>query len=106
MWSRTLTTALVLALSVAASAGTEPPPGDLAAPVRILAKGESIDVEVGHAAPYLLDLDGDGKRDLLVGQFGGGRLRVYPNQGSETAPRYAAWTYLQAGSEDARVPSG
>ena len=102
---RLLTLTIVLALTAAPDAGAAPSDA-LGAPVKNLAGGKPIDVEIGHAAPYLLDLDGDGKRDLLVGQFGGGRLRVFVNEGTDAKPRYGKWTYLKAGSEDARVPSG
>ncbi len=34
---------------------------------RIKANGEFIDVNTGHAAPYFTDFDGDGVKDLLVG---------------------------------------
>ena len=47
------------------------------APFRIKAQDGWVDTDVGHAAPYLYDFDGDGKRDLLVGQFGEGKLRIY-----------------------------
>src|SRR5262245_27080919 len=50
---------------------------DLAAPVALKSGGKVIDVDVGHAAPFLADL-GDGKLSLLIGQFGGGKLRAYP----------------------------
>ena len=43
---------------------------DLEVPVRITAAGAPIDVITGHAAPYLIDFDGDGVRDLLVGEYG------------------------------------
>lgn len=58
-------------------------------PFRVQAGGEFIDVEIGHAAPLLVDWDGDSKRDLLVGQFGQGKLRIYTNTGTDTAPTFA-----------------
>ena len=51
--------------------------GELAAPVPLAAPGGEIDVSIGHAAPYVTDMDGDGVCDLLVGQFGEGRLALY-----------------------------
>ena len=36
---------------------------ELQPPVRILAGEQPIDVTTGHAAPYVLDFDGDGKKD-------------------------------------------
>jgi hypothetical protein len=96
--------------------------------VRILADGKAIDVTTGHAAPYVLDFDGDGVRDLLVGEFGdgkfpddqlpeclaegwkkggrfaNGRVRVYKNHGTNTDPRFVDFKYMQAGGGDATVP--
>jgi hypothetical protein len=74
--------------------------------VRLEADGKPIDTEVGHAAPHLADLDGDGKLDLLVGQFGDGILWIYKNIGSNTQPRYAAGVKFKGGKEDGRVPTG
>ena len=92
-------------------------------PVRILANGEPIDVTTGHAAPYLRDMDGDGVRDLLVGEFGdgtytgpvhepgspghewaNGRLRIYLNHGTNHEPRFETFEYLQGGGKAAAVP--
>ena len=88
-------------------------------PFRIKAGGEFIDVTTQHAAPHLRDMDGDGVRDLLVGEFGihdytgevsekeewaQGRVRVYHNLGTERAPRYGKFEYLQAGGVPAAVP--
>jgi hypothetical protein len=97
-------------------------------PVRVLAGEHAIDVTTGHAAPYVLDFDGDGSKDLLVGEFGdgefpaselpaeladgwkrpgafaNGRLRVYRNHGTNRAPRFTDFEYLQAGGGVATVP--
>jgi hypothetical protein len=79
---------------------------ELAPPFRVEASGKPIDVDIGHAAPLLADLDGDGVRDLLVGQFGDGKLRFYRNTGNNTAPKFAALEWVKAGGADAKVPSG
>ncbi len=78
----------------------------LAAPVRIEAAGAPIDVDVGHAAPYVVDWDGDGNRDLLVGQFGEGMLRVYRNTGSEAKPSFGAHEWFVAGGKPATIAAG
>jgi hypothetical protein len=102
-----------------------PPPGFLA-PVRLEASGAPIDVTVGHAAPLVMDFDGDGLRDLLVGEFGTGefdadrlppearekvslynegRLRIYRNVGTDTAPVFEDFQFLRAGKEFASIPT-
>jgi len=97
-------------------------------PVRIVAGGEAIDVTTGHAAPYVRDFDGDGTKDLLVGEFGdgefpvdelpdalsdgwkkpgnfaNGRVRIYKNHGTNTEPRFEGFEYLKAGGGIATVP--
>ena len=60
----------------------------------------------GYAGPTLADLDGDGRRDLVVGQFNGGLFRVYRNVGSEERPVYAAHRFLEAENGRASVPIG
>ena len=45
-----------------------------------------------------------GRRDLLVGQFGGGKLRFYRNQGSDEQPRFEGFSYVRAGGTEAAVP--
>ncbi|MCK6478975.1 MAG: hypothetical protein L6R43_02150 [Planctomycetes bacterium] len=93
--------AALLCAAAALAAGGAP---RLGPPVKVLDGKEPIDVEVGHATPNLLDWDGDGKRDLLVGQFGGGRLRFYRNVGRDDAPAFEGFAYVQAGGKDATVP--
>lgn len=88
-------------LSLGAPAGDE-----LAPPVRIEAAGKPIDTEIGHAAPFVGDFDGDGVRDLLVGQFGSGILWIYRNKGTNDRPKLAAGMKFQDGREEGRVPTG
>ena len=49
----------------------------------------------------LADVDGDGKKDLLVGQFSGGKIRVYKNLGDG---KLAAGEWLKTGGAVAEVP--
>ena len=77
-----------------------------APPVRLEAAGKPIDTEVGHAAPLVVDFDGDGKNDLLVGQFGDGLLWFYKNIGTNARPKYAAGVKFKGGRPDGRVPTG
>ncbi|HUG92943.1 MAG TPA: FG-GAP-like repeat-containing protein [Planctomycetaceae bacterium] len=99
-------TMFVLGVFLAASAVRAGETRELGDPIRIEAGGKPIDVEIGHAAPWLGDFDGDGINDLLVGQFGDGKLRVYRNLGTNAAPRFEDFTWFQAGDGDGTVPSG
>jgi hypothetical protein len=80
--------------------------GTLEAPFRLAVKGEPIDVEAGHADPFVCDWDGDGLPDLLVGQFGSGRLQIFRNTGTRTAPKLAAPEVFTAGGAEGTVPFG
>jgi hypothetical protein len=79
---------------------------ELAPPVRIEAAGKPIDTDVGHAAPFVGDFDGDGVNDLLVGQFGGGLLWFYRNAGSNSSPKLAAGVKFKEGQKEGQVPTG
>lgn len=88
-----------------------PPPApdyakELLPPVRLQAAGKPIDTDVGHAAPCIADFDGDGVKDLLVGQFGDGILWFYKNLGTDAKPKYAAGVKFKNGAADGRVPTG
>ena len=89
-----------------------PPPAapdftkELLPPVRLQAAGKPIDTDVGHAAPCIADFDGDGVKDLLVGQFGDGILWFYKNLGTDAKPKYAAGVKFKNGAADGCVPTG
>ena len=75
-------------------------------PVRVNCGDAPINVDVGHAAPFVADFDGDGLKDLLVGQFGEGKLRIYKNTGTAKEPRFKDFEWFKAGGDIARVPTG
>jgi len=71
-------------------------------PVRLKADGVAVRVESpGYAAPCWADVDGDGKKDLLVGQFHEGKIRVFKNLGEG---KLAGGVWLQAEGQSAEVP--
>jgi len=79
---------------------------DLAPPIQLRAGDQPINVDMGHAAPFLADLNGDGHLTLLVGQFGEGRLRLYPNVGTRTDPKFHKFEWFKVDGTVARVPFG
>ena len=82
-------------LAIGGPAGFQPP-------VRLMAEGKPVRVESpGYAAPCWADIDGDGKKDLLVGQFNGGKICVYKNLGDG---KLATAQWLKAEGAVAEVP--
>jgi hypothetical protein len=79
----------------------------LLAPVRLEADGKPINIgdfsSIAHAGPWIADVDNDGDRDLLVGDFPG-FFWLFDNVGSETGPKYTSKGKLQAGGVDAKTP--
>ena len=75
---------------------------DFEPPVRLQAGGAAVRVESpGYACPCWADLKGDGKPQLLVGQFLQGKIRAFPHLGAQ---KFAAGQWLQAEGSVAEVP--
>jgi hypothetical protein len=93
--------AITLALaSVCLASPPQDPP--FTAPVRLTAGDELVRVEApGWAAPCWADMDRDGKKDLVVGQFKGGKMKVYRSLGGG---KLAPGEWLMAGGDVAEVP--
>lgn len=78
----------------------------LAEPFLVKADGKPVSVERGHADPVLYDWDGDGVRDLVVGQFAEGRIWVYRNTGTEKEKSFAAPEALEADGAPIKIDAG
>jgi hypothetical protein len=71
-------------------------------PVRLAADDGPVRVESpGYAAPCWADINRDGNKDLLVGQFSGGKIRVFKGLGEG---KLAAGEWLKAEGAVAEVP--
>lgn len=71
-------------------------------PTRMMAGKNYVKVEApGYASPCWADIDADGKKDLLVGQFADGKIKVWKGLGNG---KLAEGQWLQAGGEVAKVP--
>jgi len=68
----------------------------------IQAGGQDIQVP-GYSVPSFEDVNGDLLKDLIVGQGSGsiaGRVRVYPNVGTEAEPQFDDFFYVQSDGAD------
>ena len=80
---------------------------ELHPPSQVFVAGEPLDVErSGHAAPFFGDVEGDGRRDLLVGQYEEGKLRIYRKLGTDNKPVFDGDDFLRIGCKDATDPYG
>lgn len=80
---------------------------ELMDPFALKADGQRIDIgkfsNYAHAGPAIADIDGDGDRDLLVGDFPG-YFWYFENTGNDDEPVYISKGKLQAGGVDANTP--
>lgn len=93
-------------IAVLAFAAIAPAKIVLVQPFLAMAKGGPIKVDIGHAAPIFVDFDGDGLKDLLVGQFREGKLRIYKNVGTRSLPKFDGFRWFEAGGKIAQIEAG
>lgn len=75
---------------------------EFAAPIQLATEEGHVRVEApGYAAPCWADIDGDGTKDLLVGQFNGGKIKVHKHLGNL---KFGKSEWLQAEGSVAQVP--
>ena len=58
------------------------------------------------ATPWVGDWDGDGKKDMIFGLFSGGKVSLYLNSGTNTAPVFTTSSFLKAGAADIALTAG
>ena len=87
----------LLLCGISASSATE-----FDSPIRLEAGGVPVRVESpGYAAPCWADINKDGRKDLLVGQFNKGKIQVFKNLGEG---KLASGKWLEADGQVAEVP--
>lgn len=74
------------AIGLRINEGSAKEPKFSATPLFVEASGKPIDLE-GHVSTDLVDLDGDGLRDLICAQDGG-EITWYRNSGNEKTPKF------------------
>lgn len=90
---------MLIALCIVACSLQDPQFTD---PARMKAGDGYVRVEApGWAAPCWHDVDRDGKKDLVVGQFAGGKMQVYKNLGDG---KLDEGHWLEADGKTAEVP--
>jgi len=72
-----------------------------------IVQASGVDIVVpGYTVPSFVDWDNDGRKDLVVGEGGGGypgKVRVYLNIGTATAPQFTDFFYVQSNGADLTI---
>ncbi|MDZ7264024.1 MAG: VCBS repeat-containing protein [candidate division KSB1 bacterium] len=76
------------------------------AAMRLKANGVDMKVDTYTSVPCVVDWNGDGKKDLLVGCFYYGNVYLFLNSGSDSAPVFTTGTKLKADGLDLSVAYG
>ena len=81
-------------------------PHDVGEPVALLSDGRPIELPYGSLFPFVGDLDGDGRDELLLGTPDSGRLKVFPILGSRGRRVLGAPSWFDEKVPDGRIPKG
>ncbi|MHC4461369.1 MAG: FG-GAP-like repeat-containing protein [Planctomycetota bacterium] len=86
--------------------GAVPPVFFTSTPSGIFAQEDGADLVVPsqRSSPVILDLDGDGKKDLLVGNTNG-QLLFYSNVGTDSAPTFSGYSFVESNGVPIDLPS-
>jgi hypothetical protein len=107
--------AIILSFILVSCKKSEPIPESERAPlaetnfqkgIKLEANGKVINIEVGHLVPCVNDWNSDGKKDLVVGQFSSGAIRLYLNQGTDTKPVFNDFSFLHADGKQIKLDAG
>lgn len=82
---------------------------ELQSGVKLEAGGQVIDDHrLGHFVPTVVDWNGDGKKDLIVGSFTGepGNVRLLLNVGTDADPKFDKPTFLEANGQPIKLTGG
>lgn len=72
-----------------------------------LVKDAGVPIDVGnYGSPAMYDWNLDGAKDLILGQFTQGKIRLYLNTGPDSAPEFDGYTFFKSGGSDITLPSG
>jgi hypothetical protein len=83
--------------------GTDTAP-DFLAESFVQENGANLTVPTARSSPEVADLNGDGKKDLLVGNTEG-QLLLYLNVGSDESPAFSGYSLVEANGEVIDLPS-
>ena len=76
------------------------------ASIRIKAGNSAMKVDASTSVPCVVDWNGDGKKDLLVGCFYDGNVYLYLNSGTNNSPVFTAGAKLKADGSEISVVYG
>jgi len=76
-------------------------------PEQLVQAGGSPLIVNGYSIPSYVDWNNDGRKDLVVGEGGGGyngKVRIYLNTGTQSSPQFNSYFYVQSGGADLTYP--